>query len=97
MSEYQRHRCNFQNDGIRIKKPRSHFHENFSRQLVISRETIKDDLENHHCLENIGQEIWTTVIEINNCPFCGEKLREKKIKYCEFSLFDSTGISVDIL
>jgi hypothetical protein len=97
MSEYQRHICNFQNDGIRIENSRSHFHEEFTWQLVISREATESDLENNHHLENVGDEIWSAVVEINNCPFCGKNLREEKINNGEFSLFDSTGFSVDIL
>ncbi len=43
-------------------------------QLIIRREATLDDLENYHILEEEGETIWETFLEIICCPFCGEKL-----------------------
>lgn len=44
--------------------------------LSIYKEATESDLEENHHLENIGDIIWGTRIEILYCPFCGEKLTE---------------------
>jgi len=97
MNDYQFHKCNFQGAGIRIEKSKSYLHEDFTWQLVISREATEVDLENNHHLECLGQEIWSTVVEINNCPYCGKKLRDESITDGKFALFDSSGFSIEVL
>jgi len=97
MKDYEIHKFKFQGEGIRIEKSRTYFHEECTWQLVISREATEDDLNNNHHLENIGDEIWSVVAEINSCPYCGGKLREKPINDGEFCLFDSSGFSVEII
>ena len=97
MKNFKIHECNNQGPGIRVEYSRSYFHERATWQLVVAREATEYDLENNHYLENVGDEIWSTVIEINNCPYCGEKLREESLDSIEFAHFDSSGWSVDIL
>ena len=97
MKDFKIHTCKFQSEGVRIEKSRSYFHEEFTWQLVITREATEDDLNNNHHLENFGDEIWSVVTEINNCPYCGCKLRGKPKNDGEFCLFDSSGFSVEVI
>jgi len=63
-------------------------------RLVIRREATEDDLiENHH-LEEEGQTIWETYLEITHCPYCGEFLYDSqeiifedigKFVHCDYS------------
>jgi hypothetical protein len=45
-------------------------------QLVIRRETTLEDIENSVILEETGETIWETILEITHCPFCGMYLLE---------------------
>lgn len=57
-------------------------------QLTIRREATEDDLEKNHILEEIGETIWETTIEITHCPFCGENLLDKNdVEYKDLGLF----------
>lgn len=64
-------------------------------QLVIQREATETDLMNNHYLEEEGQTIWTTQLEITHCPYCGKKLIDGKRTdfndYGQFVHFDRTG------
>ncbi len=42
--------------------------------LHIQKEATESDLEENNNLENIGDIIWLTQIEVRHCPFCGECL-----------------------
>jgi len=42
--------------------------------LEIYREATDEDLEEYHHLEQAGDLIWSTCLEIRHCPFCGEQL-----------------------
>jgi len=42
--------------------------------LVIDREATEADLEESHILEEVGETMWTTVIGVSHCPFCGDRL-----------------------
>ena len=42
--------------------------------LIVRRESTEEDLEDNHYLENVGDTIWETVLEVSHCPFCGEHL-----------------------
>ncbi len=46
-------------------------------QLIIRREATSDDLQENHILEEEGQTIWETCLEISHCPYCGEHLLGK--------------------
>lgn len=49
--------------------------------LVIRRETTEEDLELNSNFEMEGETIWETLVEICNCPFCGQSLwKEDKKK-----------------
>ena len=46
--------------------------------LVVRREATEEDLEKNHYLEDVGETIWETLIEISHCPFCGFQLSSEK-------------------
>jgi hypothetical protein len=46
--------------------------------LLIRRESTEEDLEENHYLEEVGEPIWETLLEISHCPFCGEQLNKEK-------------------
>ncbi len=48
-----------------------------SWNLVISKEATREDLAGDHRFEQPGELMWSTVLEIANCPFCGTLLLEK--------------------
>ena len=95
MSIFRIHECQYQGPGIRIEYSRSYLHDRFTWQLVVTREASAYDLENNHYLEHLGDEVWSTVVEINNCPFCGMKLRDEQLSDIDFAHFDSSGWSVE--
>jgi hypothetical protein len=94
MSKFEIHECRHQSTGVRVEYSRDYFYKEFTWQLIISREATDEDLENNHYLENVGDEMWSTVIEVNNCPFCGKKLRKNALSSIEFAHFDSMGWEV---
>ena len=42
--------------------------------LTVQKTATEEDLEENHHLEEVGDIIWMTMIEIKYCPYCGEKL-----------------------
>lgn len=46
-------------------------------QMLISHKANEDDLENNHLLENVGDLIWQTSVQIQYCPYCGDKLERQ--------------------
>lgn len=63
--------------------------------LHIQREATEKDLEENGYLENIGDIIWQTCVEIVYCPYCGEKLEKEefpagfgKFRHMDFSGWD---------
>lgn len=64
-------------------------------RLIIRREATEDDLEENHYLEEEGETLWETSLEITHCPFCGMSLLGKKDKmyedYGKFSHDDFSG------
>lgn len=63
--------------------------------LNITRESTKEDLEKNHYLEDVGEIIWETILEISHCPYCGESLGG----ICEgkFVHRDCSGWSMEVL
>ena len=63
--------------------------------LVVQRLATAEDLEENHYLEDIGDAIWTTVVEISHCPFCGELLPDARPSpsspEAAFQYVDSSG------
>lgn len=55
----------------------NHFDEHKkSWRLNVCREATEEDLEENHHLEEVGELIWSTTVEIDCCPYCGNKLYE---------------------
>ena len=42
--------------------------------LIIRKVSTWEDLEQNHHLEEVGQTIWETILEISHCPYCGVSL-----------------------
>ena len=42
--------------------------------LNIQKEATESDLEENHHLENIGDTLWLTSLNVLCCPYCGEQL-----------------------
>ncbi len=70
-------------------------------KLYIQREATESDLEENHYLETEGDVIWTTMLEITHCPYCGIQLPgleniDKEV-YGKFQHIDSSGWSSKIM
>ncbi|RPI74484.1 MAG: hypothetical protein EHM45_18835 [Desulfobacteraceae bacterium] len=67
-------------------------------RLIIRREATEEDLEENSYLEEEGEILWETSLEILHCPFCGEHLLDEKDKIFEdhgrFSHNDFSGWAV---
>ncbi len=96
MVEFEIHECEYQSEGVRVERSSDYFHGKYTWYLVISRTATELDLESNHHLEELGEELWCTVVEINSCPFCGTSLRAEKLVDIEFMHCDRRGWSVDI-
>jgi hypothetical protein len=66
-------------------------------QLVVTREATETDLKDNHHLERIGDMIWSAVVEINHCPYCGKELRNEKAENIRFALLDFTQYNVKVV
>ena len=74
---YKIHECDkLPKSGISIVCSSTEERENITQQVFICREATEDDLEENHYLEEEGQTIWETTLEIIYCPFCGKYLPE---------------------
>jgi len=86
----QFHLCPVATSGISIERGAHFPHKPDSWSLVVTREATEDDLEDNPYLEHVGDEIWSTIVEVAYCPFCGEMLGELKNGDAEFAHFDSS-------
>ncbi|WP_252179488.1 hypothetical protein [Endozoicomonas sp. 4G] len=79
---YKIHECDFlPKDGVSIVFSDSIINSDEAVwNLIIEREAIDEDLEDNHNLENVGDTIWQTVLEIYNCPFCSQTLSSDRVK-----------------
>ena len=85
------HKCkNLPNNGVEVLYSMdSIFRKTKTWQLVISRKATLEDLEKNHILEEEGETIWETFLEITHCPFCGIYLLE-----ADHKKFDDVGYFV---
>jgi hypothetical protein len=64
-------------------------------RLDIQREATEADLEDNHYLEEVGDTLWTTALEIRHCPYCGQQLtdpgEEVPAGFGRFVHIDSSG------
>ena len=79
---YKQHECDYlPNTGVSIVYADCFLHgEEAVWNLVIERQATEEDLEENHYLENVGDSIWQTIVEIYCCPFCGCTLSKPKDK-----------------
>jgi len=70
-------------------------------KLYIQREATESDLEENHYLDMVGESIWTTMLEITHCPYCGIQLSGlkniNKGSYGKFQHIYSSGWSSKIM
>jgi hypothetical protein len=78
-SGYELHECESLPEGVEIIFSMDHDErENMVWRMFIRREAESEDIEDNHYLEEEGDTIWETSIEIVFCPFCGEQLFDLK-------------------
>lgn len=69
--------------------------------LVVERVATEEDVEENHYLENSGEMIWSTVVGISHCPFCGALLESSssgfEVPRAEYFHVDGLGWRVKIL
>ena len=97
MNKYKRHTCKNQPLTVRVEYSRDTFQNGFTWQISFCRESTETDLESNQYIEMVGEELWSMVAEIKNCPYCGEVLSNELKNNGEFVLFNSIGGSVDTL
>jgi hypothetical protein len=61
--------------------------------LIIQKEATEDDLEKNPYLENVGDIIWQTQLEITHCPYCGEQLFTESAPSENLGKFQHTDFS----
>lgn len=88
------HRCEtLPSPGIQITSGEyPHLTPSWDWVLTVSKEATEADLEENHHLENVGDVIWSTVVGISHCPFCGVLLGspavDGQLKRAEVEHFD---------
>ncbi len=88
---YITHQCSAIPAGIRIERCSDDSVIAAPWILVVAREATEADLEENHYLENVGDEIWSTEVQITCCPYCGEQLGLINEHEPMFMHFDSSG------
>ncbi|MBN1997415.1 hypothetical protein JW935_07680 [candidate division KSB1 bacterium] len=95
----KKHECSFLPPGGVYIVPSGR--DNKGWMLIIQREATEKDLEENSHLEDIGDVIWRTELEITHCPYCGKVLFEcpapEPKKYGKFRHIDSSGWSSKVL
>lgn len=85
------HQCDAIPAGIRIEPGSGYLGADTQWVLVVSREATEADLEENNYLEDVGDEIWTTAVQIACCPYCGERLGHLNEREDAFAHFDCSG------
>jgi len=97
--DFKIHQCSsLPKTGVQVIYSRNGIEgRNSACDLIIRRESTEEDLANNHYLEDVGETIWETVLEISHCPYCGELL-DKSGSICEgkFLHRDCSGWSVKV-
>lgn len=78
MNSYQLHECEkLPQNGVQIVYSMDNEErKDMTWRLIIRREATEDDLDENTILEEIGETLWETSLEIIHCPFCGKFLPE---------------------
>lgn len=94
-SGYELHECESLPGGVRIVFSMDHVERKaMVWRMFIRREAKIEDLEDNHYLEEEGETIWETSIEIVFCPFCGEQLFDLKASpFKNFGKFEHSDYS----
>ena len=94
--QYREHKCeHLPSNGVEIY----YYQYDYLRdtpvwRLFIRREATEEDLEENSILEQIGEMIWETNIEIYCCPYCGEKLpSDDEVKLTDYGRFSHSDSS----
>ena len=87
------HQCSSQPASASVERGSNHFGRD-NWVLVVTRSASEQDLEENHYLEEVGETIWSTVVEISNCPYCGKRLQqieggEAEIAHLDYSSWSS--------
>ena len=79
------HECeNLPSNGVQILYAMDNVERNaMTWRLIIRREATEEYLEENHFLEEEGETLWETSLEIIHFPFCGKNIPEKKDKIYE--------------
>ena len=82
-NSWKQHECEkLPSTGVQILYAMDNVERNaMTWRLIIRREATEEDLEENHHLEEEGETLWETSLEILHCPFCGKHLLEKKTKF----------------
>lgn len=96
---FKAHKCHLMPEtGVYISFT---FEQDSTWILTIQREATEQDVEDNHYLEDIGDIIWMTELEIRCCPYCGEVLEElagaKKPVLGEFQHLDCSSWSSKVM
>lgn len=84
------HQCDAIPAGIRIERYSGDSGMTAPWMLVVAREATEADLEENHYLEDVGDELWSTEMQIACCPYCGEQLGPLNEDKPMFTHFDSS-------
>jgi len=61
--------------GVSIRSGAAYFEaDDLGWCLFVERLATEDDLQKNQYLEEVGETIWTTAVEIRCCPYCGVEL-----------------------
>lgn len=101
MSEDIEHKCErLPEGGVSVQRAYELVRQDsWSWCLTISREATEEDLQSNHYLEQVGETIWDTIVEITHCPYCGESLPGAEIQNgkVEFMHLDCSGYYLEVL
>ena len=75
MQNFQIHKCELLPEDIEIVYSKNYL-RGLKWSLNIYRTATEKDLEANHYLEEEGQTIWHTSVEILACPYCGTGLTD---------------------
>jgi hypothetical protein len=95
--EFEIHECeHLPESGIQVISAWDYaLRETATWMLVIQRDATAEDLEKNSYLENEGDTLWFTHVEVSHCPYCGEKLTDLSEKtledYGKFRHVDLSG------
>lgn len=83
--------------GVSIRSGAAYFEvEDLGWCLFVERLATEDDLQENHYLEEVGDTMWTTAVEIRHCPYCGVELLDARTRdlpddFGRFVHIDSSG------